>query len=216
MSTPAVIQTLLRFEVLNRLPRTGFLMRGIDPPESVGEHIFSTTVLGALVLEKLKDEGVPVDGEKLLKMIALHESGEVLTGDIPAPVTVILGKAKKSELELEASRKVLAGFPGLVSIVEEFEAGKSIEARIVKALDKLQMMIKVLLYESEGRGNMNDFWAYDGNFVKPGIPCLDGLVDSLRSLRGKLSMDILNTTIGTTPDGSSVLENRETDDAVSK
>ena len=214
MSTPAVIQTLLRFEVLNRLPRTGFLMRGIDPPESVGEHIFSTTILGALVLEELKAEGVAVDGEKLLKMIALHESGEALTGDIPAPVTVILGKARKSELELEASRKVLASFPGLVSIVEEFEAGQSIEARIVKALDKLQMMIKVLLYESEGRGNMKDFWVYDGNFVKPGIPCLDRLVSSLRSLRGKLSMDLLDTTIGTPAGGSSVSEDAVPDDAV--
>ena len=186
---------MLRFDVLNKLPRTGFLMRGIDPPESIGEHIFSSVVLAVLLLEEFKKDGTAVDGEKLLKMAALHESGEILTGDIPAPATKLIGRERKSEIELEAGKKVLQGFPGLHSVIEEFEKGETDEAKIVRSIDKIQMMVKVLLYESEGRGNMNDFWAWEGNFVHCGIKAVDDLVDGVRSARGHKGLDLLEVTV---------------------
>ncbi|MBN2509531.1 MAG: HD domain-containing protein [Spirochaetales bacterium] len=166
-------------------------MRGIESPESVGEHIFSTVVLAVLIIDQLKEAGISVDKAKLLKMAALHESGEILTGDIPAPATALFGKDEKSRVEREAAKKVLKGFPGLFTLVQEFEDGESPEAKIVKSIDKIQMMIKVMLYESEGRGAMEDFWAWEHNFVHCGIGPVDELVDAVRSSRGHEGAQVL-------------------------
>ncbi len=186
-----IIQTIIRFDVLTKLPRSGFLIRGIDKPETVGEHCFSSTVLAAILLDELREDGFEIDGEKLLKMAVLHESGEILVGDIPHPVVAILGSDVKAKLELEAGKRVLRSFPKLSETVEEFEEGKSIEARIVRSIDKLQMMIKVLIYESEKKGDLEDFWNYADNVRKIGIPKIDNLFDSLRSFRGKICLDYL-------------------------
>ena len=38
------------------------------------------------------------------------------------------------------------------------------KARVVRAADKLQMMIKVLVYESQHRGRLEEFWQNPKNF----------------------------------------------------
>jgi putative hydrolase of HD superfamily len=186
-----MVQALFRYDVLTKLPRTGFLMRGVDDPESVGEHIFATTVLAILVLEELRESDYEVDGEKLLKMAALHETGEILVGDIPHPAVTFMGAEVKNRVEREAGKRVLEGFPGLQELIEEFENRESLEARIVDSLDKLQMLVKVLIYESEQKGCLDDFWNYASNMRKMGVPVIDQTFDRLRELRGRFSLDYL-------------------------
>ena len=189
-----MVQTLFRYEILNKLPRTGFLMRGVDTPESIGEHIFSTTVLAILVLEEMEREGYEVDSAKVLKMAALHETGEILVGDIPHPAVAFMGKRVKVDMEREAGKRVLRNYPGLQRIIDEFEARESLEARIVDSLDKLQMLVKVLLYESEGKGQLEDFWRYNRNVRKIGVPVIDETYDRLTELRGHFTLDYLGLT----------------------
>jgi putative hydrolases of HD superfamily len=186
-----LIQSLFRFDLLNRLPRTGFLMRGIENPESVGEHVFLTSLLACLLLPELRKDGLELDGEKLLSMVLLHESGEILIGDIPSPASAFFGKEGKAKAELEAGRAVLRAHPDRKAVMEEFEAGASLEARIAKGLDKLQMMIKVLKYESEGKGGLDEFWEYSVKYPGCGVARIDRLFVRLRSLRGKAKLDYL-------------------------
>jgi putative hydrolases of HD superfamily len=184
-----IVQTIFRFNILTRLPRTGFLMRGVDDPESVGEHIFLASLLATLLLPELRRDGYDVDGEKLISMVLLHEAGEILLGDIPAPAAIFFGKAGKSQAELDAGQAVLRNTPEAAEIAREFEEGKTLEARIARGLDKLQMMIRVLIYVSEGKGNLEEFWGFDGNFPKTGVSTIDGFFLKIEPLRGKIGLD---------------------------
>ncbi len=187
----ALIQSIFRFDLLNRLPRTGFLMRGLDRAETVGEHVFLTSLLACLLLPELRKDGLELDGEKLLSMTLLHEAGEILIGDIPAPASLFFGREGKARAELEAGRAVLAGHPEKRALMEEFEEGKSLEARVARSLDKLQMMIKVLKYESEGKAGLDEFWEFAGNFPGCGIERVDRLFKRLFELRGNFGLDYL-------------------------
>ena len=68
--------------------------------------------------------------------------------------------------------------------MDEFEEGQSLEARVARSLDKLQMMVRVLKYESEGKGSLEEFWEYGGNFPLCGVKAVDRLFERVRALRG--------------------------------
>ena len=51
----------------------------------------------------------------------------------------------------------------------EAERGDSLEARLVKAADKAQMMIKALSYERQQRGHLEEFWSNPKNFDDRGV-----------------------------------------------
>ena len=46
---------------------------------------------------------------------------------------------------------------------EEFEQNETIEAKIVRAADKLELMIQVLEYEKLGYQSLDQFWENDWN-----------------------------------------------------
>lgn len=189
MKTDDIVQSIFRYDLLTKIPRTGFLMRGVDVPETVGEHIYSTAILAVLLLPELRKAGIELDGERLISMVLLHESGEILMGDIPAPAAAFFGPGGKSAAERAAGRQVLAAHPECAEFVDEFEDGESLEARIARTLDKLQMMIQVLIYESEGKGRLDEFWEWAGNFPRCGVDPVDALFDSLAGMRGKVRLD---------------------------
>lgn len=187
-----IIQTIFRFDVLNTLPRTGYLIRGISDPETVGEHTFSASVLAILVCDALLAQGISFSTEKVLRMVILHESGEIIIGDIPAPAKRLMGPGVKNEIERKAAKKVLAYFPELHPLIDEYEDKANIEARIVKAIDKLQMMIKVLIYESQGQGRLDDFWEFNANFESCELEFFDLLFERIKQLRGsEIQLDYL-------------------------
>jgi 5'-deoxynucleotidase YfbR-like HD superfamily hydrolase len=119
----------------------------------------------------------------------LHESGEILLGDIPAPAAAFFGPAGKSKAERDAGKQVLAKHTETAKLIDEFAEGKSLEARLARTLDKLQMMIQVLIYESEGKGRLDEFWEWEGNFPLCGIQLVDDLFLHLKDLRGKICLD---------------------------
>ena len=51
----------------------------------------------------------------------------------------------------------------------EFVEGKTAEARFVRACDKLQLMLKVWHYESQGATGLKGFWQNEENFVANGF-----------------------------------------------
>ena len=189
-----IVQAIFRFDVLNKLPRTGFAIRGVRPAETIGEHCFSAAVLTAILIDELRVKGYEIDGEKALKMAALHEAGEILVGDLPHPASVFMGPEVKARAERAAGAQALKGFPRLQEVLDEFEAGETLEARLIRGVDKLQMMIKVLIYESEGTGYLADFWNYEKNFVSVGIPLVDRIFARIKELRGSAALDYLGMT----------------------
>lgn len=157
---------------LYKLPRAGWVNRGVKNPETVGEHTDSLVELGKAVCKKIPE----LNEEKFLRMLQIHDWPENITGDIPAiSFTDEERKAlsTKHELELAAMQKLCAmlGEEGQknLELWLEFEEGKTLEAQVAMQLDKLQAMMKAKEYEDEGgdhKVTAKEFIDYDRETVK--------------------------------------------------
>lgn len=152
----AAIELVQFFDRLAALPRTGWLLRGVVDPESIAEHSFGVCLVATLLIDDLRARGLTVDGERVLRMAIVHDAAEAFTGDVPMPA-----KTEKLDAALEEAEALLLSSvlskPQL-DLWAEAEAGQTLEARIVKAADKVQMLIKALTYEQQRRGRLDEFW----------------------------------------------------------
>ena len=114
--------------------------------ESVAEHTWRLTLLVITFADALPD----IDVLKLLKICILHDLGEAVDGDIPAPLQS--ASASKSVKERDDFLSLVEALPEelraeFVSLWDEYEAGDSTEARAAKALDK----VETILQHNQGR-----------------------------------------------------------------
>ena len=107
--------------------------------ESVAEHSWRLSLM-ALLLEK-EIEGV--DFQKIIKMCIIHDLGEAITGDIPS----FLKTEEDSKVEENAIIELLETLPepqktDMLTLFEEMEQRQTMEAKIYKALDRLEAVIQ--------------------------------------------------------------------------
>lgn len=107
--------------------------------ESVAEHSWRITLMAYFV----SDEFPEADLLKIMKMCLIHDLGEAFTGDIPA----FEKTDKDSEKEADVLGKWVKTLPKPFSkemseLYQEMEEQQTLEARIYKALDKLEALIQ--------------------------------------------------------------------------
>src|SRR5262245_26459952 len=80
-NTLPLIEAYFEFAQLKQLYRQGWLRRGVPPErcESVAEHIFSMAVLAMVVADAYFPK---LDLLKVLRLVLLHDFGEIYAGDI--------------------------------------------------------------------------------------------------------------------------------------
>ena len=107
--------------------------------ESVAEHSWRISLMAFL----LKNEFPEADIDKVICMCLIHDLGECFTGDIPTFIKT------DSDRDIEDSllNNWLKSLPDEVSkemidLYSEMEAQKTVEAKIFKALDKLEALIQ--------------------------------------------------------------------------
>lgn len=156
--TFAALATLQgRIQTLKLLPRIGWLQRGLRDVESIAEHSFGVAALALLVGDL--HEGM--DRGRLLAIALVHDFAEALVGDLPASASRLIGKAVKHEAERKALIELLGALPqgdNYLELWEEYCRGGSPEARLVKALDRLEMLAQALVYERGGARGLDEFW----------------------------------------------------------
>ena len=153
-----LLRSYLRVLALKRLFRQGWLKRGIpeEKCESVADHSFGTAALALMTAGRPPFQDA--DPGKTCRMAIAHDLGEVYAGDI----TPVDGVTKKEKYELERASllRVLNGIAGaddIAALWEEFEEGKSPEARLLRRLDRLDMGIQAAVYRADGYPRMEEF-----------------------------------------------------------
>ncbi len=146
----------LTIDRLETLPRTGYFFAGIKQPESIAAHAFGVAFIAMVIADKTK---MAVNMERVLRLAVLHDATESVLTDIPYSIFKYLGQDNKRLAEEKAAADLLAAIdPTYVEVWNEFEACQTLEARLVNAADKLQMLIKILNYERSGIGCFTEFW----------------------------------------------------------
>lgn len=176
-----VVDTLIRLDPLAQLPRTGWAMRGVVPCESIADHSHGVALCTLLLVDALRAEGLEVDGEAALRMAVVHDAPEAAIGDVPMPMKTPGLDAALTEVETRLAERLMPD--KLAEDWKRMEAGESLEARVVKAADKIHMITKALLYERRGWRNLDDFFENPKNFDDRGLPVVEEIFALLRAMR---------------------------------
>lgn len=158
-----LIEVLLECNQLKTIPRMGWRVRGVREGESVAEHSYAVALMSMMLADRM---GIAVDRERVLRIALLHDLPEHVTGDIHAPATKVLGEDVKERAEARIMERLFGQLPGgaeYVGLWREFTDRSSVEGRLVRAVDKLEMFTQAYVYELEGNRRIEDFWGYDDN-----------------------------------------------------
>lgn len=118
--------------------------------ENIMEHTQEVTVIAhALAVIKNELYGGSVDTEKVLLYALYHETGEVITGDLPTPVKYFNEQIHSAYADLEenACKKLLEMLPQeLKPIFSEYvlHDASSEEYKIVKYADRIAAYVKCI------------------------------------------------------------------------
>jgi putative hydrolase of HD superfamily len=128
-----------------------------DRIESVAEHIYGAQMLAIAMIHEYEYD---VNLMKVVYMLAIHELGETIIGDLtPFQIT----KEEKEKIEHEAVHKILDSLIGGETIEElflEFYERKTKEALFAYQCDKFECDLQCKLYDEEG---CVDYTKQEGN-----------------------------------------------------
>ena len=150
--------------------------------ESVAEHSWRVSLMAFL----LRGEFPELDMDKVICMCLIHDLGECFTGDIPT----FLKTNEDRETEDSLLSRWVRGLPTEISgrmntLYREMDALQTPEARLYKALDKLEALIQhnesPLDTWAENEFELNKHYAFDAV----------GFSDWLMSLRREILSDTL-------------------------
>ena len=80
---------------------------------------------------------------------------------MPRTATLYFGTAARKQAETAAFLDVVSGVdaePLFAALYEDYEQRQSLEARLVKAADVLDLLIQVLALERAGARGLDEFW----------------------------------------------------------
>jgi putative hydrolases of HD superfamily len=147
---------------LKAIPRTGWLLRGIRDVESVAAHVFGVAMIAMLLADRAKLRGKQVDIEKVLRMALLHDLSEARTGDLPSTIKKYFEPSSIKTADERIVKEMLMelGWIGdsYLELLRDYEDRTSLESRLVKAADKLDLLIQAREYEKVGAATLQEFW----------------------------------------------------------
>jgi putative hydrolases of HD superfamily len=134
-----VLAFLRAAERLKTVTRSGWTSAGEQ--ESVAEHTWRLCLMAML----LYGDTPGVDLARLLKMCLIHDLGEAIRGDVPAPAQV--RGVSKADHERADLLQLIDPLPTslqheILGLWDEYEAAESPEAKLAKGLDKLETILQ--------------------------------------------------------------------------
>ncbi|CDP02886.1 unnamed protein product [Coffea canephora] len=157
-SSASAIDFLTLCHRLKTTKRAGWVKKGVENPESIADHMYRMGVMALIAAD------IPgVNRDKCIKMAIVHDIAEAIVGDItPSDGISKLEKSQREQEALEHMCKLLGGGPQAKEIADlwtEYEENTSLEAKVVKDLDKVrQDFIETLEYENEQGKDLDEFF----------------------------------------------------------
>ena len=152
---------------LKNVIRTGWLDWNVqrDRVESIAEHIFGVQMLAIAMKSEYKYD---INLTKVIFMLAVHELGETIIGDL---TQFQITKEEKEKLEHKAVHDILDSLIDgkyIEDLFLEFDEKKTPEAKFAYQCDKLECDLQCKLYDQE---NCVDFNKQENNksFFHPDV-----------------------------------------------
>lgn len=121
--------------------------------ESVAEHVYGVQMLAIAMKSEYQYD---IDIMKVIFMIAIHELGESVIGDI---TMFQISNEEKEAIEHEAVHNILGGLldgEEIEALFLEFDEHKTKEAIFAYQCDKLECDLQSKLYDEEGCVDLNN------------------------------------------------------------
>lgn len=134
-----ILEFLQEAERLKDTLRSGSTRQG--RAESTAEHSWRLSLM-LLLFER---ELAGIDFLKLLKLCLIHDLGEAISGDVPAPLQQ--DGDRREERERKDFQTLCTGLPAdlaseLLALWDEYARAQTPEARLAKAFDKLETILQ--------------------------------------------------------------------------
>jgi len=157
-----MLSTLIELQRLKRLDRTGWVLRGLPSgTESVAAHSFGVATTAMFLADQLIASGVEIDIPRTLRMALIHDWAEARIGDIPRTGIRYFGSEVRQEAESKAFADIVKGTSHSETyreLFEDYEKRASLEAKLVKAADVIDLLVQVLAQERAGYRGLDEFW----------------------------------------------------------
>ena len=135
------------------------MKRGIEDGESVSDHMYRMALICMTLPEELLNGA---NRSKAVMMCLVHDFCEAIVGDITPECGV--SSEEKHAREASAIQQISALLEGhssgqlIQDLYREYEEGLSLEALLVKDIDKLEFLLQADSYEERYIGkNFDDF-----------------------------------------------------------
>jgi putative hydrolase of HD superfamily len=190
-----MLATLIELQRLKRLERTGWTLRGLpNGTESVASHSFGVCVTAMMLADEVKARGLEVACERVLRMALLHDWAETRVGDMPKTATGYFGAGARRSAETLAFADIAAGAGAAGSdyraLYEDYEQRSSLEARLVKAADVIDLLVQAYALERSGAKGLDEFWQVarqpDFQLPQPADEVVNEVLQSLLDARSKI------------------------------
>ena len=151
-------KVLVYYIVCNKLKniiRTGWKDWNVQRErlESIAEHVYGVQMLAIAMKSEYEYD---IDLEKVIFMLAIHELGETMIGDL---TQFQISRDEKEKIEHEAVHNILEGLLDGKIIEElflEFDERKTKEALFAYQCDKLECDLQCKLYDQEHCVDLNN------------------------------------------------------------
>lgn len=171
-----MLNTLIELQRLKRLERTGWTLRGLpNGTESVAAHSFGVGVTAMMLADEIRARGLAIDVEAVLRMSLLHDWAETRVGDMPRTATNYFGAGARKNAETLAFADIVNGLGAAKSeykaLYQDYEQRDSLEARLVKAADVIDLLVQAYALERAGAEGLDEFWEVtrEADFKLPAI-----------------------------------------------
>ncbi len=151
--TKRTIEFLFEVGMLKKTPRTGYQFLG-SGGESVADHSFRTAVIGYV----LASQEPGADRNKVVLMCLFHDFPEARTGDH----NYVNKKYVKTDEERAVQDQVreLNFGDEIVDLFREFNGCDTLEARLAKDADQLDLILELKGQLDSGNPNAKDWLSY--------------------------------------------------------